>query len=135
MFEGEKIMRPKSMSLLLASIALAWCYCGNPVVAQEQDLLAVVKKATDDLTAADKVVVAARNALAGAERNLDVTQFNSASYNAKITADQEQAAKDKYEKAEPNAKEEALELYQLAQELAAQRKTAFEAAQQDGPIK
>lgn len=122
-------MRPKSILLLLASITLAWCYSGNPVAAQEPDLAAITKKATDDLTAADKVVVAARNALNAAQRALDTTVFNSASYNVRITTAQEQAAKDKYEKAEPNAKEEALELYELAQELSAQRKEALDAAE------
>ncbi len=122
-------MKPRVMFLLMASAPLAW-WCGESLVAaQEQDVVAVAKQATEVLTPADKVVVDARNALEAARRSLDTSQFNSAAYNAKVSADQEKAAKDKYDQAEPNAKEEALEIYELAQELAAQRKTALEAAE------
>ena len=122
-------MKPKLMSLLLASAFLLWSYGEKQAAAQ--DLLPAIKKATTDLTAADKVVVGARNNLATAKRALDIKQFNSASYNNKIVTEQQKAAKEKYDKIDPKKtqeKEDALEAYQLAQELAAQRKTALDAA-------
>jgi uncharacterized protein (DUF1800 family) len=117
------------MCLVLTAASFAWWYCGRPAAAQEPDVVAAVNAATAELTAADKVVVAARNALQAAKDNLDTTRFNSAAYNANITAQQLKAANEKHEKAEAKDKEGALELFELAQELAAQRKTELEAAE------
>lgn len=125
-------MKAKLTFPLLASAFLFWSASENRAADQAPDLLAAVKKATADLAAADKVVVGARNNLAAAERDLDIKQFNSASYNNKITTDQETAAKEKFDKADPaktQEKEDALEAYQLAQELAAQRREALVAAE------
>ena len=114
-------MKSRLMSLLLASVFLASSFGGKLAVAQEPDVVATVKKATAELTAADKVVVGARNGLLGAQSNLDTSRFNSPAYNARITAQQEVAAKAKYEKVDAKKteeKENALESYQLTQELA-----------------
>ncbi len=54
-------MKSRLMSLLLASVFLASSFGGKLAVAQEPDVVATVKKATAELTAADKVVVGARN--------------------------------------------------------------------------
>ncbi len=125
-------MKPKLTPLLLASSFLLWSFSGKQAAAQTADLLVAIKKATTELAAADKVVVGARKNLTAAERALDIKQFNSASYNNKIVVEQEKAAKEKYAKADPKKtqeKEDALEAYQLAQELATQRKKALEDAQ------
>lgn len=115
--------------VMLSSLLLA-LWCGNQTsAAQEQDVVASVKKATAELTAADKVAAAARTALLAAREGLDTTRFNSAAYNARISKEQLAAVKGKYEKAAPEAKADALEAYELAQELDAQRKTALEAAE------
>ncbi len=126
-------MKPKLISLLLASMTLAWCCNETFVAAQEPDLVAATKKATDELAAADKVVVAARNALEASRRSLDVTVFNSASYNVRITTAQETTAKEAYDKAEANVKDDALEVYQLAQELSAQRQATLAEAEKLWP--
>jgi hypothetical protein len=118
-------MKLKLTSLLLATV---FSPCGL-AVAQEQGVISAVKKATDELTAADRAVVQARNALQAARDGLDTERFNSPAYNARITGQQAQAAKEKYEKAGPNEKEDALEVYELAQELAEQRKTELQAAE------
>jgi uncharacterized protein (DUF1800 family) len=98
-------------------------------MAQQADLVAAVKKGTAELTAADRNVAQATAALIAARSNLDVARFNSPAYNARVTAQQVVAAKEKYEKAAGADKEQALEEYELAQELAAQRKTDLENAQ------
>ncbi len=128
-------MKAKLKSVLLFGAFLGWWCVASLSAAQEQDSVAAVKKATEELTAADKVVVGARGALQAAKDNLDTSRFNSPSYNARVTAQQAQAAKDKFDKAEPKDKEDALELYELAQELAEQRKAELQAAEKVLPQK
>lgn len=118
------------MWLILTGVLSAWGYVASPAAAQEQDIAPAVKKAIEELAAADKAVVAARNNLASARRAFDDSQFNSATYNARVTAQQVQAAKAKYEKADESQKQDALEAYELAQELAAQRQAALDTAQE-----
>jgi len=65
-----------------------------------------------------------------AKEKLDGNRFNSAAYNARVSAEEEAAAKDKYEKSDANGKQDALEVCELAQELAAQRKASLAAAEQ-----
>jgi uncharacterized protein (DUF1800 family) len=100
---------------------------------QQADPVAAVKKATEEMAAADKAYVAAANALQAAKTRLDITRFNSAAYNARITTQQLEAAKARYDSAEPKDKEGALEVYELAQELAEQRKTELQTAEQQLP--
>ncbi|MBM3998574.1 MAG: DUF1800 family protein [Planctomycetes bacterium] len=116
--------------VFLGGLVWASSALGSRLSAQDPNPVEAVKAATAALAEADKVVVAARNALQAARDNLDTNRFNSAAYNNRVTTDQVNGAKDKYEKAEPAAKEDALEVYELAQELAAQRKVEFDAAQQ-----
>ncbi len=130
----------KSMMILvpLASALICSVFSATPAAAQDQDLVTAVKKVTAELAAADKVVVAARNRLFAAKSSLDTSRFNSAAYSARVATQQETAAREKYEKVDPKLteeKENALELYQLAQELAATRKTALQAAEKLLPIK
>lgn len=120
--------RPMAFLTLAAACLVSWQGAAL-AVAQERDLVAAVQQATRELAAADTAVVAARNALQNARDSLDTNRFNSAAYNARVTAQQVQAAKEKYEQAGLEQKEEALEVYQLAQELAEQRKAALEAAE------
>lgn len=126
-------MKPKLIARALISVSLVWWLVGDRAAAQENDLVASVRKATEELTAVDKAVAAAGVALQRAKENLDGNRFNSAAYNARVSAEEEAAAKDKYEKSDANGKEDALEVYELAKELAAQRKAALAAAEQALP--
>lgn len=116
-------------SALTGLLVIGWCCAGALPASAQTDPIADAKKTTADLTAADKEYAAAANALLGAKEALDASRFNSAAYNAKIAADGLAGAKAKYEQAAPEAKEDALEAFELAQELDAQRKSALEEAQ------
>ncbi len=122
-------MRTRPLSFMLAGALLAWGHRESPAAPQEQDLLPAVKKATADLAAAEKSVTAARGRLQSAREKLEPQRFNSAAYNAKVTADQVKAAQEKHEKAGPAEKEDALEALELAQDLAEKRKTELAAAE------
>ena len=111
----------------LVIAGLLWV--GNLPAAPEPDPVAAIKKATDELTAADKADAAAYTALLAAREALDNLKFGTAAYNARISAQQLATAKEKYEKAAPEAKNDTLEAYELTQEIDAQRKTAHETAQ------
>ncbi|MBI3463981.1 MAG: DUF1800 family protein [Planctomycetes bacterium] len=128
-------MKRGAVSVLVGGLLLSGWFGTGSLAAQEQDLVAAVKKGTEELSAVDRVVAAARNALLSATNNLDPERFNSAAYNARITSEQLEAAKDKYEKASPGQKESALEAYELAQELAELRRTEFENAERVLPAR
>lgn len=128
-------MKPGAKFLLLAGVLWSFGWLAHPASAQDQEVIAAVKKGAEELTAADKAVVAARNALQSAKRSLNAEQFGTPAYNARITTQQVEATKKQYDEAAPEKKEEALESYELAQELAAQRKTEFENAQNALPQK
>jgi len=108
---------------------------GTAAVLQEPDVVAEAKSAAAALTEADKQVVAARRALNAAQTRLDPKQFGSASWNARVAKEQEAKAKQTYEQAEESDKQNALELYQLAQELAVQRANELKAAEEALPAK
>ncbi len=126
-------MRTGWTSWMLAGALLALGHRESPAALQEQDLDSAVKKATADLAAAEKSVAAARGKLQSAQEKLDSQRFNSAAFNAKVTAEQVKAAQQKHEKAGPGEKEDALEALELAQELAERRKTELAAAEQALP--
>ncbi|RIK77336.1 MAG: hypothetical protein DCC68_17515 [Planctomycetota bacterium] len=126
-------MKSKLISAALLGASLVWWLIGDRAAGQENDPVASARKVTEELNSADKAVAAAGAALQRAKENLDGNRFNSAAYNARVSAEEEAAAKDKYEKSDANGKQDALEVYELAQELAAQRKAALAAAEQALP--
>lgn len=117
-------LKPR-MTLLLAGVLLVWYGSSGWLPAASEQDLAAIKKKTEEFAAADKTVAAARSALLAAREGMEPTRFNSAAYNARVSAQQLTAAKEKYEKAAPDAKTDALEAYELTQEIDAQRKTAL----------
>ncbi len=116
--------------LLLTGALLAMCGGGGSLAAApEQELESRVKQTTDELTKIDKTVAAARTALLAARESLDTARFNSAAFNARLSAKELAAAREKLEKAAPDQKTDAQEVCELAQELDGQRQAAFGEAQ------
>lgn len=123
-------MKPRFIPTLLALTLFALLLYQGPASSQAPDsIMVAAKKAAADLLAAEKTLTSARNALENAKNNLDTNLFNSPAYNARITADQVKAAKDRMDKAGPKEKEDAQEKWELSDELAKQRKAELDAAE------
>ncbi len=122
-------MRPRMILVLFVWAMLAMMLHGGLASAQAPEIIKTAQKLTTELMVAEKAFAAATNALQAAKNSLDTNLFNSPAWNARVSAEQLKAAKAKYDKAGPKEKEDALELYELAQELAEKRKAELEAAE------
>lgn len=121
-------MKPYAKVLLASALVALWMGGRSRAAEPTADVVAAVKASLEGLTEVDKADAAARTALQAALTSLDTTRFGSAAYNARVTAQQVESAQATYEEAGPEQKEQALEAYELAQELAAQRTAEHEAA-------
>lgn len=122
-------MKLRALAVLFALVVAALLLYDGSASSQAPDIIKSAQQTTTDLVAAEKALNSVRGALQSAKNSLDVTIFNSAAYNAKITSEQVKAAKIRLDKAEPREKEDALEKYELAMELAERRKAELEAAE------